>query len=167
MVHVPESCDDAHTSLCRFFIGAWHQAGFLAEDRPTHTLRSILTRLKETYCSRIGFEYMHIPDSAKCDWIREKIETIAPLQYSQKEKLQILDRVAWSEMFETFLANKYSSAKRFGLEGGETLIPGMKHLIDVAADMGVENVVMGMPHRGARRRGYLWLFRLAAWTCLG
>ena len=53
-------------------------------------------------------------------------------------------------MFETFLANKYSSAKRFGLEGGETLIPGMKMLIDRAADLGVENVVIGMPHRGER-----------------
>ena len=76
-------------------------------------------------------------------------------QFSQKEKLQILDRVAWSEMFETFLANKYSSAKRFGLEGGETLIPGMKILIDRAADLGVENVVIGMPHRGERASGRL------------
>ena len=74
-------------------------------------------------------------------------------QFSQKEKLQILDRVAWSEMFETFLANKYSSAKRFGLEGGETLVPGMKILIDRAADLGVESVVIGMPHRGETGAG--------------
>ncbi len=76
------------------------------------------------------------------------VESFKQPKFSQKEKLQILDRVAWSEMFETFLANKYSSAKRFGLEGGETLIPGMKQLIDRAADLGVESVVIGMPHRG-------------------
>lgn len=76
------------------------------------------------------------------------METIEPPQFSQKDKLQILDRVAWSEMFESFLANKFSSAKRFGLEGGETLIPGMKSLIDRAAELGVETVCIGMPHRG-------------------
>ena len=131
-----------------FFLGSWHQSGFLAENRPTRTLREILTRLKETYCGSIGYEYMHIPDGDKCNWIREKIETVDPPKYTQTEKLQILDRVAWSEMFETFLANKFSSAKRFGLEGGETLIPGMKALIDRGADLGVESVVLGMPHRG-------------------
>ena len=73
-------------------------------------------------------------------------------RFTTKEKLNILDRVAWSEMFETFLANKYSSTKRFGLEGAETLIPGMKTLIDRAADMGVEAVVIGMPHRGGWSR---------------
>eukprot|EP00983_Pelagomonas_calceolata_P025043 787290-Pelagomonas_calceolata.AAC.4 len=68
--------------------------------------------------------------------------------YTKKEKLNILDRLAWSEMFETFLAKKYTAAKRFGLEGAESLIPGMKALIDTGADLGVENVVIGMPHRG-------------------
>lgn len=84
--------------------------------------------------------------------------TVLPPQpkYNQKDKLQILDRLAWSEMFELYLAKKYSNAKRFGLEGGETLIPGMKQLIDRAADMGVENVVIGMPHRGGPRGGLGW-----------
>ena len=69
-------------------------------------------------------------------------------KYQPEKQLHILDRLAWSEMFESFLAKKYSTAKRFGLEGCETLIPGMKALIDKAADQGVDNVVMGMPHRG-------------------
>jgi 2-oxoglutarate dehydrogenase E1 component len=60
----------------------------------------------------------------------------------------MLDRLAWSDLFEKFLANKYSAAKRFGLEGCETLIPGMKALIDRSADLGVESCVIGMPHRG-------------------
>lgn len=69
-------------------------------------------------------------------------------KYDSERQLHILDRLAWSEMFESFLANKYTAAKRFGLEGCETLIPGMKALIDRAADEGVKSVVIGMPHRG-------------------
>jgi len=131
-----------------FFLGNWNQKGFLAEGRPTRTLREMLNRLRETYCSTTGYEYMHIPEREKCNWIREQIETIDPPMYTKKEKLNILDRLAWSEMFETFLAKKYTAAKRFGLEGAESLIPGMKALIDTGADLGVENVVIGMPHRG-------------------
>ena len=101
---VPQELDPAffgfkETDLDReFFLGSWSQSGFLAENRPTRTLREILTRLKETYCGSIGYEYMHIPDADKCNWIREKVETVEPPKFSQKEKLQILDRVAWSEM---------------------------------------------------------------------
>jgi len=131
-----------------FFLGNWNQAGFLAEGRPIRTLREILTRLRETYCSTTGYEYMHMPDRDKCNWVRERIETIEAPAFSKKEKLNILDRLAWSDMFENFLANKYTAAKRFGLEGAESLIPGMKALIDRAADLGVDNIVIGMPHRG-------------------
>lgn len=131
-----------------FYLGTWQMGGFMSEQRPVRTLRELLTRLQETYCGKIGYEYMHIPDRDRCNWIRDKIETIDPPKYSPKEKYHILDRLAWSDMFETFLANKYTAAKRFGLEGCETLIPGMKALIDRSAEMGVETVVIGMPHRG-------------------
>ncbi|GIL90737.1 hypothetical protein Vretimale_15815 [Volvox reticuliferus] len=131
-----------------FYIGNWNQAGFLAEGRPMRTLREMLTRLQETYCSNIGYEYMHIPERDKCNWIRERIETIDKVQFTKAQKLHMLDRLAWSDMFETFLANKYTAAKRFGLEGAESLIPGMKTIIDTAADLGVQSVVIGMPHRG-------------------
>lgn len=82
----------------------------------------------------------------------------------------MLDRLAWSTQFENFLANKYAAAKRFGLEGCETLIPGMKALIDSSADMGVNAVVIGMPHRGmcacpARPRE-AWIRGFTA-VCLG
>ena len=132
----------------QFFLGTWNQEGFLSESRPVRTLREILTRLRETYCGSIGYEYMHIPDREKCNWIRARVETADPPQYSTEKKLNILDRLTWSEMFESFLANKYTAAKRFGLEGCEALIPGMKALIDTSADMGVESIVLGMPHRG-------------------
>ena len=69
-------------------------------------------------------------------------------EYTKEKKLHILDRLAWSEQFEKFLAAKYAAAKRFGLEGAETLIPGMKAMIDLSAELGVEAICMGMPHRG-------------------
>ncbi|KAI8146325.1 oxoglutarate dehydrogenase, E1 component [Fennellomyces sp. T-0311] len=112
------------------------------------TLREIIDNLNKTYCGSIGIEYIHIPDRAQCDWIRERIETPQPFKYSVDEKRVIFDRLTWSDSFERFVASKYPSEKRFGLEGGETLIPGMKALIDRSVDLGVESIVIGMPHRG-------------------
>lgn len=131
-----------------FFIGTWKMKGFLSEDRPVQTLRQILTRLKETYCGTVGYEYMHIQDREQCNWLRAKIETERKKQYSPERKQIILDRLAWGELFENFLSNKYSAAKRFGLEGCESLVPGFKEAIDKAAEMGVEAITIGMPHRG-------------------
>jgi 2-oxoglutarate dehydrogenase E1 component len=131
-----------------FFLGVWNMSGFLSENRPVQTLRSILTRLEQAYCGSVGYEYMHIPDRDKCNWLREKIETPATTQFSRERREVIFDRLAWSTLFENFLATKWTSAKRFGLEGGETLIPGMKEMFDRASDLGVESIVMGMAHRG-------------------
>jgi 2-oxoglutarate dehydrogenase E1 component len=131
-----------------FFLGSWSMEGFMAEDRTVRTLREILTRLRETYCGSIGYEYMHIADKDRCNWIRARIETSEPFRFTQEKKLLVLDRLTWSEMFESFLANKYAAAKRFGLEGCEALVPGMKALIDASAERGVESIVIGMPHRG-------------------
>lgn len=131
-----------------FFIGVWNLSGFLSENRPVKTLRSILDRLEQTYCGSIGYEYMHISDRDKCNWLREKIETPASVEYSKDRCKVLLDRLVWSTQFENFLANKWSTAKRFGLEGCEALIPGMKEMIDRSAELGVESIVMGMAHRG-------------------
>ncbi len=131
-----------------FFVGIWNQEGFLSEHRPVRTLRETLTRLRETYCGTIGYEYMHIPNREKCNWIRARIETPAVEEFSQEKKLNVLDRLTWSERFESFLNNKFSAAKRFGLEGCESLVPGMKALIDRSAELGTDSIVIGMPHRG-------------------
>lgn len=122
--------------------------GFLSEDNPVQTLRQILSRLKETYCGNIGYEYMHIADREMCNWLRERIETTTKATYSKQRKMVLLDRLAWSDMFENFLSNKYTAAKRFGLEGCETLIPGFKEAIDKASELGIESITIGMPHRG-------------------
>ncbi|KAI9361034.1 oxoglutarate dehydrogenase, E1 component [Pilaira anomala] len=112
------------------------------------TLREIIDVLKKIYCGHIGIEYVHIPDREQCNWIRSKIEKPEAYKYSIEEKKRILDRLTWSDSFERFVASKYPSEKRFGLEGGESLIPGMKALIDRSVDLGVESIVIGMPHRG-------------------
>ena len=131
-----------------FFVGAWNATGFLQKAEGMVTLRDILDKLRTTYCGSIGYEYNHIADKDKVNWIRERIEKQQAAPMSKDTKLNTLDRLIWSYYFEEFLATKYTAAKRFGLEGGETLIPGMKAAIDRASELGVESVVVGMPHRG-------------------
>ena len=112
------------------------------------SLREIIKSLKQTYAGSIGIEYCHIADRKSCDWLRQKIETPVRYTYSKAQKLKILDRLMWSDGFERFVAGKFPSEKRFGVEGCESLIPGMKAMIDTSVEMGVNSIVMGMPHRG-------------------
>jgi 2-oxoglutarate dehydrogenase E1 component len=111
-------------------------------------LREIYELLKKTYSGTIGIEYGHITDRGACDWLREKFEVPTKYAYSKEQKMSILDRLMWSDHFEHFVSIKYPSEKRFGLEGCEALIPGMKALIDECVELGANSVVMGMPHRG-------------------
>jgi 2-oxoglutarate dehydrogenase E1 component len=96
-------------------------------DRGTMPLGEIYQRLQETYAGRIGFEYMHIPSVEQCNWLREKIETPKRLVYSKDTKIKIFKRLAWADKFERF-CNKWGK-KRFGLEGGESCIPGMLSIL--------------------------------------
>jgi 2-oxoglutarate dehydrogenase E1 component len=121
---------------------------FKTEGRDKMTLREIVDACERIYCGSFGVEYIHIPDREKCDWIRSRIEVPQPFKYTVDDKRRILDRLIWSSNFEQFLATKYPNDKRFGLEGCETLVPGMKALIDRSVDYGVKDIVIGMPHRG-------------------
>ncbi|TQS33096.1 hypothetical protein Golomagni_06571, partial [Golovinomyces magnicellulatus] len=121
---------------------------FQREGREKMTLREIVDACEKIYCGSFGVEFIHIPDREKCDWLRERLEVPSPFKYSIDEKRRILDRLIWSSSFESFLATKYPNDKRFGLEGCETLVPGMKALIDRSVDYGVKDIVIGMPHRG-------------------
>ena len=121
---------------------------FKTETREKMTLREIIAACEKIYCGSYGVEYIHISDREQCDWLRERIETPQPFKYSVDEKRRILDRLIWSSSFEAFLATKFPNDKRFGLEGCETLVPGMKALIDRSVDYGVKDIVIGMPHRG-------------------
>ncbi|KAK1832710.1 thiamine diphosphate-binding protein [Podospora conica] len=121
---------------------------FKKDGREKMTLREIVDACEKIYCGSYGVEFIHIPDREKCDWLRERLEVPQPFKYSIDEKRRILDRLIWSSSFESFLSTKYPNDKRFGLEGCETLVPGMKALIDRSVDYGVKDIVIGMPHRG-------------------
>ncbi|XP_033325723.2 oxoglutarate dehydrogenase Nc73EF isoform X5 [Megalopta genalis] len=111
-------------------------------------LREILSRLENAYCGHIGVEFMFINSLEQCNWIRQKMETPGIMEMTNDERRLILARLTRATGFEAFLARKWSSEKRFGLEGCEILIPAMKQVIDKSTELGVESIVMGMPHRG-------------------
>merc|ERR1711899_441287 len=111
-------------------------------------LREIISRLENVYCGSIGAEFMHIFNLDEVNWIRERLESPGAMTLSSEEKRLLLARISRSAGFENFLAKKYSSEKRFRLEGVEMMIPGMKEVVDQSTLHGVESVVIGMPHRG-------------------
>ena len=100
----------------------------LGLDRPT--LREILQRLRETYCGTIGVEYMHIQEPDQKQWIQERIEAIHNrTEFTERGQEAILERLTEAETFENFLNTKYPGAKRFGLDGGESLIPALEQIL--------------------------------------
>jgi 2-oxoglutarate dehydrogenase E1 component len=112
-------------------------------------LREILAHLRETYCSHIGAEYMHITSTSEKRWIQERLEsTRSQPGYSPEKRRQILERVYAAEGLEKFLHTKYVGQKRFSLEGGESMIPMLDSLIQRSGEAGVQEMVMGMAHRG-------------------
>ncbi|CAG9826255.1 unnamed protein product [Diabrotica balteata] len=121
---------------------------FIGGKEKSLPLREILRRLELTYCRHIGVEFMFINSLEQCNWIRQRLETPGVTDLTPEKKRLILARLTRAHGFESFLARKYSSEKRFGLEGCEILIPAMKTVIDKSTDLGVESIVMGMSHRG-------------------
>ncbi|GJN05333.1 hypothetical protein PR202_ga22954 [Eleusine coracana subsp. coracana] len=135
-----------------FFLGGV-SSRFLSSDNNKQTLREMVAKLRRAYCGSIGYEYMHIPDREKREWLRDRIESSASSSSSSTNLvlpccLVILERLVRATRLESFLAETCPDAKRYGLAGAETLIPGMEALLDKAADFGVESVVMGTSHRG-------------------
>ncbi|XP_017028858.1 2-oxoglutarate dehydrogenase complex component E1 [Drosophila kikkawai] len=111
-------------------------------------LREILDRLERIYCGHIGIEYMQITSLTKTTWIRERLERPKALECSKEEKKLILERLIRATGFENFLAKKFTSEKRFGLEGCDIMIPVIKEVVDRATNDGVESIFIGMAHRG-------------------
>ena len=120
----------------------------LGAQKPNVTLRQIMTNLKKAYCSSLGVEYMHMATREKCNWIRDQVENPKWMKFSKQKRMHIYERLAFADQFEKFLANKFNTAKRFGLEGGESCIPGLKCMVDRGSELGIETFVIGMPHRG-------------------
>jgi 2-oxoglutarate dehydrogenase E1 component len=117
---------------------------------PNGTLKEILARLKTLYCGNIGFEYSAIENKDKRAWLRKKIEERDGNSYgfSIEKKKRILEKLSGAVGFEQFLAKKYIAQKRFGLEGGEAMIPALDAIIETGGNTGVREVVIGMAHRG-------------------
>ncbi|TAK98660.1 MAG: 2-oxoglutarate dehydrogenase E1 component [Rhodospirillaceae bacterium] len=112
-------------------------------------LRDLLNALKDIYCGNCGVEYMHIQDIKQREWLQARIEPNRNTpQFSPEGKRAILERMTEAEGFEKFLGIKYTGTKRFGLDGGEALIPALEQIIKRGGQLGLEQIVIGMPHRG-------------------
>ena len=117
--------------------------------KPVATLREILDTLRQTYCGKIGCEYMNIQYPEQKTWLQQRMEPQANnWLLPTDERMRILDRLMSAEQFEVFLHSRFVGQKRFSLEGAETLIPMMDELLDLAAASGGHEVVIGMAHRG-------------------
>ena len=123
------------------------KGGFLGET--DGSLQGLIGRLRDTYCGNIGVEYMDIPDKEQRDWLQERIEPCFNRHaFSEDEMRHLLSRLVEAEEFEQFLHTRYIGQKRFSLEGGESLIPLLDTLVESGASQGVDEVVIGMAHRG-------------------
>jgi len=113
------------------------------------TLREVINILQKTYCEKIGVEYMHIQNPAEKVWLQSKMEPYKNMpSFEQDEKKNILTQLIKAESFENFVHTKFIGHKRFSLEGSETLIPVMDRIINLCADHGIFEIVLGMSHRG-------------------
>ena len=115
----------------------------------TATMREILAMLRTCYCGPIGVEFMHIQDPAQKSWIQRRIEAASwRSAFDKEDKARIFRQLTEADSFETFCQRRFVGTKRFGLEGGESTIPALHAIIETAAQAGVQEIAIGMPHRG-------------------
>jgi 2-oxoglutarate dehydrogenase E1 component len=113
------------------------------------TLREIIAIVRRTYCQTLGVEFMHISDPAQKAWIQERIEgRDKEINFTREGKRAILNKLAEAEGFEKFCDLKFTGTKRFGLDGGESMIPALEQIIKRGGALGVKEIVIGMAHRG-------------------
>ena len=118
-------------------------------NRKDASIREILKFLKKTYCGNIGYEFMHISNPDERKWFRDRVEKDSnALEFTKNGKEAILNKLVQAEGFEKFLATKYVGTKRFGLDGGESLIPALEQIIKISGQSQVKEVKIGMSHRG-------------------
>lgn len=120
--------------------------GFLKQE--IAPLKVIIDALQKTYCRRVGIEYVDLGAYALEEWLQKRIEPYFELRLTAEEKMRILDCLNRSEIFESFIHTKYVGQKRFSLEGAETLIPMLDVLVHAGADQEVNEIILGMAHRG-------------------
>lgn len=113
------------------------------------SMRQIIDIVRATYCGTFALQYMHISNPEEAGWLKERIEGYGKeIRFTREGRRAILNKLVEAEGFEKFLHVKYMGTKRFGLDGGEALIPAMEQIIKRGGNLGVEEVVIGMPHRG-------------------
>jgi 2-oxoglutarate dehydrogenase E1 component len=113
------------------------------------TLREVVQILEQTYCRSIGFEITHVDDQAGRAWLLDRVEGVrGQVPLSNEQRIKILHQLLKAEEFEKFLGKRYPSDKRFSLEGSESTIPLLDHMMERATELGVEEMVIGMAHRG-------------------
>jgi 2-oxoglutarate dehydrogenase E1 component len=113
------------------------------------TPRQMVEILQRTYCGPIGYEFMHINDPEQKDWLQRRIEgPDRQIIFTREGKRAILNKLIEAEIFERFCAVKFVGTKRFGLDGGESMIPALEQIIKRGGQLGVKDIVLGMPHRG-------------------
>jgi 2-oxoglutarate dehydrogenase E1 component len=113
------------------------------------SMREILSIVKRTYCGTFALQYMHISDPEQAGWLKERIEGYGKeVSFTREGRRAILAKLVEAEGFEKFLHVKYMGTKRFGLDGGESLVPAMEQIIKRGGALGARDVVIGMPHRG-------------------
>ena len=113
------------------------------------SMREIVAIVKRTYCGTFALQYMHISNPAEASWLKERIEGYGKeIAFTREGRRAILNKMVEAEGFEKFLHVKYMGTKRFGLDGGEALVPAMEQIIKRGGSLGVTDIVIGMPHRG-------------------
>ncbi|MCZ2723424.1 2-oxoglutarate dehydrogenase E1 component [Marinomonas sp. 15G1-11] len=123
--------------------------GSLFFNKETMKLSDIIADLNKTYCDSVGYEYMHIVDTQEKRWLQQRIESVkSHPDFESDTRTSLLERLTAAEGLEKYLASRYPGAKRFGLEGAESLIPMMNELIQRSGSLGAKEVVIGMAHRG-------------------
>jgi len=112
-------------------------------------LRELIARLQATYCGTLGVEYLHIPDREQRLWLQERMEpALNKPTLTAEDRTRVFEQLMFAEGFEQFLQARYPTAKRFSLEGSESLIPVLHEIIETGGTLGVDEMVLGMPHRG-------------------
>jgi 2-oxoglutarate dehydrogenase E1 component len=139
----------SHHSLSEADFDTVYNVGSYAIGKDSMTLGELFKSLNRTYCGSIGAEYMHITDTEQKRWLQQKIESVqAKPEISRDQKVSILKGLIAADGMEKYLGAKFPGAKRFSLEGGDSLIPMLKSLISEAGAAGTKEVVIGMAHRG-------------------
>ncbi|WP_460425828.1 2-oxoglutarate dehydrogenase E1 component [Azotobacter armeniacus] len=146
---VPSDLSITHYGLTNADLDTIFRTGELYIGKEEATLREILQALQETYCRTIGAEFTHIVDSEQRNWFAQRLESVRgrPV-FSGEVKSHLLERLTAAEGLEKYLGTKYPGTKRFGLEGGESLIPMLDEIIQRSGSYDTQEVVIGMAHRG-------------------